>query len=329
MRKPASSFDRFRFHSLLKNGFEQIGLTDPARIGQLVATAQENPEREDMPYHPEVVTAWLEGRGLPSPAAFDAIRDLLGDQQPLNFEFAYDDAQSYLHENELGALLRGYFKRPGIDGEIPGMTCSKLSLRLYELGACSKKGSRKGQPLNSGTIGCWLTGAEKIPSRFLPVLDQLFPPEPPYASMTAIRLWEEPETHHWAEAANAKDIHTAFHHIRLALGCENGDKLAKGIAAESGISVSGRTVLNWEQPSDEYFPNARSFKDQNPIDVYCAIIRRINPDWLAQPSAAGGQTTNEEHFRHLFDEGLAAHNADAPHDHSHLHRMSSAAGFQR
>ncbi len=232
--------DCLHFAALLREALQQAKLVDPTQIGELVANAQQYPERQEIPYHPAVIESWLNGRAVPPPAAFEALHDMLADVVPSSFEDAYEAA--YLQaptKNEVGTVLHHRLKEQG--------------LKLYDVGQklLDAGTSHTGRPYSGGCVSYWCNGVHDVPSHVLLALDQLLPPQDtariPLGTLVGLNKRQD-SAERLAKATTTTDLHRALRYMRQALGFSNqrmADAISDKLTGES--HVSNVSVLNCMQ----------------------------------------------------------------------------------
>ncbi|MBX9727098.1 MAG: hypothetical protein K2X09_07520 [Rickettsiales bacterium] len=286
--------DCIEFGAKLHAAFASVNLTDPKQIGELVAAAQEYPERETIPYHPAVVEAWFSGEALPESNSFEAILSLLSDTNAIgHLEYAHELASlNPPSASEISVVMKHRMQEGGF-------ILATLSKALYDLG-CK---DRKGNAYNEATISQWRSGINPITPSALPPLDKLLtaaPEEPTLARLSCID--HPPPGFALAKAAGSTNIHAALRHVRNAMQMSR-NALANEIGAylPDGKTITGAAINQWESEGGgsvkSTIPSRSTFTGTDAMTVYGQILTdHGHGEWWQQ--------TGENIMRRLLDQEI-------------------------
>lgn len=265
---PARAFAR-----ALEAALAHAKLYDTSTIGALVANAQENPERDGIPYHPAVVEAWLEGRLIPSPSAFDAMHDMLAD--------TLTPAQS----TELQSLFDAAdMRRPSRTTEFAvtfGAKVKQTGLSLEALAqALSDAGAPVGGTIASGKVLLCKYGIGQLrpTDQTLRAFDRICADhEVPPPSMQQLRdVHKKHNAEEAIELATADTAQTTFG--QLLRSCRNRlglslHKMSDALTAEAGSArpISHATVNDWEH--GRTLPTYKCFPAGDIVSCYGTLMR--------------------------------------------------------
>ena len=256
------------FADLLRETLAKAGLHDPKEIGHLVAAAQEDPEREDAPYHPAVVQAWLSGNALPPEPAFFALQEMLGDIPSNGLEQAYENAclvSPLVPSQELNLTLQARYKEHGFK-------LDALCKALAPHGV-----TYRGKPISKSAIANYFMGITQVPEHWIPALDAVIPPAGGETSFqTMHHTYFTSPSDYLDEATKSQDIHKIFKYMRKACGfsiTQMAQALGQHIPGQNG--PSRMTVTNWERlPPDpnSHLPSAAIFPGTDAIAAYGEVL---------------------------------------------------------
>lgn len=286
--------DCIEFGAKLRAAFASVNLTDPKEIGELLAAAQEYPERESIPYHPAFVEAWFSGEALPACNSFEAILSLLDDTNAVaHLEYAYELASlNPPSAKEISVVMKHRMQEGGF-------MLATLSKALYDLGCTD----RKGNAYNEATISQWRSGIHPITPSALTPLDKLLTAasgEPTLARLTCVDL--PPPGFALAKAAGSTNVHSALRHVRNAMQMGR-NALANEIGAylPDGKTITGSAINQWETEEGgsvrSTIPSRRTFTGTDAMTVYGQILTdHGHGEWWQQ--------TGEKIMRRLLDQEI-------------------------
>lgn len=276
--------DTLHFATLLTQALTDAGLHDPATIGALVAANEESSHRETLPYHPAMVTAWMQGRALPNESAFAALSDMLADKiHTTTLESTYESALLYgKTPSELGLNLQARYKPYGF-------TLSSLCKALAEHGVRT----RYGTVYSPSGLANIISGDYEMPRTMAVALDDLLPCKEGEIPFQRLHDMTHPTPESFLEkAAQTNDIHRALRYMRRALGFSlqsMADAISEQLPEKEKLSQV--SVLNWEKLSHKPYsslPTTQGFGGSDAITVYGDIL-----------TEHGFGPWAEQHDRHL------------------------------
>lgn len=284
------------FASLLQAALAKAGLHDARQIGHLVAAAQEDPERDDAPYHPAVVQAWLRGKALPPEPAFMALQDMLADIPSASLEQAYENAclvSPLTPSQEINLTLQARYKAHGLNLDALGHAMAPHGVTY------------RGNPISKSAVANYFTGLAPIPDHWIPALDAVIPPangEPSFQSLH--HAYFARPSDYLDKAASSEDIHEAFKYMRKACHfnlAQMAEALGEHIPNQK--APSRMTVMNWERPAHDpnnHLPSAAIFSGTDAITAYGEVLTAHGHGaWFAAHEAHLRRSlTNAIHERH-------------------------------
>lgn len=284
---------------MLRAMFDGHGLSDPAQVGQLVASAQHSPSREEFPYDAAVVEAWFRGELLPTPEAFTAISDICHSRTNGSecdaLEQAYELAEVHprpRHLTELSVTLQARFKATGL-------TLKEMVREIARTGTPISESEGSAMALLSSAC----TGEKTFSPARLAACDSAFSQHgisgPPLATLHTLARIERSDATY--TPPNTPD--GSFGHmlkacrLRLGLGMQ---QMADAISEVTGKSLSHMSVNMWEKGS---LPARDSFPNTDAITVYGTLLSAAD---AAQPTLEPWWTpTREQDMRSAHAKALA------------------------
>lgn len=302
-QKPKSAGDISPFGKAMLAAFAACGISDRAQIGALVAGAQEYPDRANMPYHQAVVDAWVDGRLLPSAAAYAAIGDMVADKASpalrQQMEQAYDDA-----------LMQAPSKYPPTELSVTwaarqyaaNLTHNVMAESLNKAGARTIQGGRF-EPVN---YHHYRTGKNHAPDALLEKVDALLDgkaPGPSLHSIAQLARREEAETR-WRAAEEAGSLGGMMAACRYRLDMSMR-QMSERLGEETGHAPGLQTVHEWEY--NKTLPTRRSLPGTDLVTCYAGMMQQADAADTPDTQQAQGPWWNaqrETQMRALLEERI-------------------------
>lgn len=273
-KKPSAA--NVKFGAALKQALVEVGLTDTAQIGQMVAASQLAPCRKKLPYHAGVVEAWFSGTYIPTPPAFDAMLGLLinSPNAVAQLENLYFHTDQLTNDTELTVTVRAKKNR----------ACLAPSDVIDFM---ASDGVHDGQPIAKSTLSEKWNGNIPFHDEELHSLDRLFTCEP---SLISLRTDERASAFQadWQKAHAMDDFGDLLRACRHYLAKSQHD-MANALSMRLGLEepLSHTTICIWE--TNEHLPHRSLFKGTDVVTVYAALMQEAQatrpqldePAWTA------------------------------------------------
>ncbi len=306
MGKHATHPELLAFGQRLKEALASVGLTDPALVGQLLANAQEYPERTQ-PYASCVVDAWLNGEALPTPEIFSLFYDLLEDVPQLEqLEESYDSALLSSHPLQLSEsilLLRHHIAHD-LDSDGQSWTYKKFSTALKAAGYPAGDAPA----VSETTLHYWLKGANGMPAEAMRCADIALGLEgtPDAISNCLETKFLFARQGYLQDAAVSHSFRKALQAMRQACGFSLKD-MCREIASITGVPLSSPALSWWEHHSPQktlaHLPSRSHFPGTDVLTVYGQILEQQGMgEWFK---------AHETHLRALLNQELRVRSAQS------------------
>jgi len=310
--------DCLHFAAALKTAFEAAGLHDPTDIGAMVALAQESPPREDLPYHPAVVNAWLQGRCVPDAATFSALHDMLSDVAATHFEDAYEAALLHApHASEASLLLTHRMEKHGF-------VLRSLAEELTAHGCYGSHGKR----YDDSTLSYWRSGKADIPASVIPALDAILPATDGPSLATLRQLGAPTAEEILAKAAASTQLPRILRYMRRAVDL-SPRQMAESLSMLADLTppLSAHTVQSWElleHKPTAATPFAQKLNGHAPMELYGSVLREHGfSAWVEEHQSQINDMYKQRLERHRWVHRAAdSMETQTPDDHLHAAAVS-------